>query len=1146
MASVSGGDRKRAPSKEPELSLSWCISKLQRKPQKELERRARQAQWRALVAIRTQHIKGHRGSLSRFRMEGGLSSLLLLLKQSDCSSKTLDLGLSILANCCTERESCVQVRKLDGIRIIVDILRRQGTLLSVQNRAARALGNLAMDPQNSDLIHTAGAVPLLLSCISQALSPPSSGSSPSGHSALDTPPPSDSALSSPGLQCAQSCSRALLYLCDSAAHRLSLLSLGTVCSLAPLLAPPLPLPLRRAAVRALHELTRSCTAECARQLVRSGALEQLGALACGTGEEACGGGEVACGTGEEACGGREEQEVREAALKTLANLCAQGCLRPLVGSLGVIRRFCEEVKQDLLKSSLFLRALCLCCKEAVNRVKVKECGGLELLTWFLSEHQDHQLTRLAISACVDFVFDEVAMETLQEAGLVQVLVQRLVRACKDRSITPPADTARDCSTSFDFPAPEEKKGALCSSSFLSLRSWLLSEGLISSEGDLLESSSTTETDWSTLQLPTPPANNTAAAATTATTLITTTAATTSSAATSATGSSSPIPVPPSPLSSSTPKAASSSAPPAAKSPVSPSKFRLCSPQRRGSRERPPLLRLSIQTPPSASASRPPPYHPYHPEPWTAESPILLLLSRFSHVPDPAAALGSAAVLWGLLTYVSEHPDPSARCFRLLLRLSLNPNCLHALVRSGAAAMVQLRLCRGEREEPTQRPREGEEPTQRPREGEEPTQRPREGEEPTQRPREGEEPTQRPREGEEPKQRPREGDEPTQRPREGDEPTQCPREGEEPTQRPREGEEPTQRPREGEEPTQRPREGEEPTQRPREGEEPLQRPREGEDPTQSPHIRAKVRQLGLTLLSNLQLQCEGTFGAGVLSHLLLSGPESDRLNSALCLPLLTSNKSLLKKLLLDGGGLLLALQPLGGDTDWDQPPPPSPQCPLRALYLPLLATCLSALTALSAARICPDAPPSPDAKKPRPLPCCYEDCMHDVTFLLDNGETLSANRVAVSGEQSQYFRALLSGTFREANADVVRIRDVTAAELLPVLHQLHGCRLSSHYCALHLTTEEEARFLHSRLCAAMTGACRFLADGLRFDLEQLCVARLEALTQREVSDCVRSTGVCLNSKTRKRKCAGAALHCGDGRLWPQLPQIYCFSQRLQKD
>lgn len=296
-----------------------------------------------------------------------------------------------------------------------------------------------------------GGVPLLLLCLSLSSAP----SSPNGSAPKDK------------LECAQSAARALLYLADTPSNRLSLLTQGTLYALAPLVAPEYPQPLRRAALRTLHELTRGCTVECAREVSRSGVLAQLGVMVSG----------------------ESGKQFEELALKTLANMCSQGSLRPLVGSLGVIPKFTEEVKREPLKSGVFLKALCLCCKEAVNRAKVKESGGLEVLTSFLAAHQSHPFSRLAIFACVDFVFDESAMEQLQELGLVPLLVQRLVELTRgeeqsaertDAGVSPSMSPAEllpsPCYDSFDFPPPEGckrddsgREQGLCSSSFLSLR-----------------------------------------------------------------------------------------------------------------------------------------------------------------------------------------------------------------------------------------------------------------------------------------------------------------------------------------------------------------------------------------------------------------------------------------------------------------------------------------------------------------------------------------------------------------------------------------------------------------------------------------------------------------------------------------------------
>lgn len=122
-------NQSRAPSRDqrsPESSLTWCLAHLCCKPGsgaehhrhgngdsgggREGDKRIRASQWRALVAIRTQHIKGDKAGIARFRTQGGLRPLLELLKHPECSRKPLDLALSILANCCTELLTRIEVR----------------------------------------------------------------------------------------------------------------------------------------------------------------------------------------------------------------------------------------------------------------------------------------------------------------------------------------------------------------------------------------------------------------------------------------------------------------------------------------------------------------------------------------------------------------------------------------------------------------------------------------------------------------------------------------------------------------------------------------------------------------------------------------------------------------------------------------------------------------------------------------------------------------------------------------------------------------------------------------------------------------------------------------------------------------------------
>ncbi|XP_051995165.1 armadillo repeat-containing protein 5 [Xyrauchen texanus] len=1059
-AKVSANTREGS-SAFPESSLTWCLTQLSKtstlvdahscglagtvnepitggEKARDADKRLRAGQWRALVAIRTHHIKGDGSRIARYQARGGLPPLLDLLRQPESSRKVLDLALIILANCCTQKGTRQEVRKLDGVSVVVDVLKRNVSVETVQNRAVRALGNLAMDPEGSAEVHSAGGVPLLLLCLS--FSPP-----PSSPSSLTRTPE----LCTLKLECAQSAARALVYLSDTPTNRHLLISQGSLPALALFIAPEYPLGLRRASLRALHELTRGCSAECAREVSKSGVLTHLGAFASGEGD----------------------LSLVELALKTLANLCTQGCLRPLVGSLGVIQKFAEEVKKDPLKSGVFFKALCLCCREAVNRAKVKESGGLEVLIGFLSAHQNHTLTRFAILACVDFVYDESALEQLQELGLVPLLIKRLVELAKGEELTtgkidariisssPCSELMTSCFDSFDFTPLEGKKEDMSkeqtsgSSSFLSLRSWLVSEGLISSEGELTESSSGTDVVCGSPQSSLSPSLLTPCSELSPTLHQPHSSPSTRSkpcrlsSSTPLSAQAAQLKIFPESPSSSHPSCTSTlqseKLPSITKPSIPPlSPLRISSPPRKRLR-----VSSSTSTPtrysvvtldnPSVMSKTPTYHHPYHPEPWAPESPILLLLSRFSHASDPSTSLINTNVFSGLLYYLTQHHDPSGRCFRMLGRLSCNPNCLQALVRTGAVALIRQRLCVSGEEIGNKKGING--GTER----------------------------------------------------------------------------------------------------------------------QSEKVKAKIAQLGLGLLSNLRVQSESGFGSGVLTHIMLSGSETDKLYCVLSLPLINSNRVLLKKLLFDSGGLAAALELIGCQSDndndndedgqfdkcrtflagWLHPLEQVSPYNLNFLYLSLLIGCLSSLLANSKVdgkncgidcgtrmETASNTMKTTQPQKKQSI-CPYKEATYDLTFLLDDGTFLLANQEAVAGENgekdvgSEYFRALLTGGFGEAQrakGEAILIKDVNSGMLLPVLHYLHGCRLvkgnenedqrkeskqeanclvlaslvsgglgrpqdeMDPYCA------EEKEFLKTPLAYVMIGACRFLVPGLQRAAEDLCV------------------------------------------------------------
>ncbi|XP_075928795.1 armadillo repeat-containing protein 5 [Petromyzon marinus] len=539
----------------------------------------------ALVTIRTKFIK-ERGGIEKFRLHGGLRPLVALIQKPNV--KIVDISLSIIANCCTESEARKEVRRLGGLPPIVLVL-KSVTVESIQNRAARALANLAQDKQNSEILHKAGTVSHLKALL---------------ESGRDD-------------ECLQSAVRAVRNLADSPSHRAAMVSQGVVEPLAQLLKRGDRSGVVGASARALAELSRQCSTECAEVLSRVDAPSTLVALVCG--------GDAA---------------VRADAMQTLSSLCSQAIVRPTLGSAGAIRCFVDEIRSarnsggggnsggtssggtsssttdsttnssttsnsstttsstttshttttnsstttnstttnsttncttnsttnsssNISNSSSctssstnsntcttssstctssttsssnskssssssnsctstnssksrsinscntisnsgnstpagsavlnVVRALCLCCREAVNRAKVVESGGIELLFSLLKDSHFKASHDRIILAFLSFFYEESALDVLLGYGLVPILVRRLEEwtlvSDKFQATAVVADIEDErYAASYDFPTEFNRKPDMEpnaeSSSFLSMRSWLLTQGYIVSPGDI--------------------------------------------------------------------------------------------------------------------------------------------------------------------------------------------------------------------------------------------------------------------------------------------------------------------------------------------------------------------------------------------------------------------------------------------------------------------------------------------------------------------------------------------------------------------------------------------------------------------------------------------------------------------------------------
>ncbi|KAG7208927.1 hypothetical protein KM043_015106 [Ampulex compressa] len=113
------------------------------------------------------------------------------------------------------------------------------------------------------------------------------------------------------------------------------------------------------------------------------------------------------------------------AMKCLYNLCEVAECRPLLGSSGAIEYFLAIINKQ---SKLVLEdvvSLCLLCREAVNRARIKVTTGLELILALLKKPENDSYYIMLLQALAQFVCDDLSIKIMIKNGLLDILVTRL-------------------------------------------------------------------------------------------------------------------------------------------------------------------------------------------------------------------------------------------------------------------------------------------------------------------------------------------------------------------------------------------------------------------------------------------------------------------------------------------------------------------------------------------------------------------------------------------------------------------------------------------------------------------------------------------------------------------------------------------------
>nr|XP_033322147.1 armadillo repeat-containing protein 5 [Megalopta genalis] len=119
------------------------------------------------------------------------------------------------------------------------------------------------------------------------------------------------------------------------------------------------------------------------------------------------------------------------AVKCLYNLCQIAECRPILGNSGAIESLIILIKDRSELCKEMLSSLCLFCREAVNRARIRIGSGLELMLSLLQSSQDEKYHPMLLHALAQFVYDDPSIVIMVKNGLLDVLVTRLRKMVRE-------------------------------------------------------------------------------------------------------------------------------------------------------------------------------------------------------------------------------------------------------------------------------------------------------------------------------------------------------------------------------------------------------------------------------------------------------------------------------------------------------------------------------------------------------------------------------------------------------------------------------------------------------------------------------------------------------------------------------------------
>ncbi len=327
--------------------------------------------YKVLVTLRQKYVD-EAGDVQAAIDNGVISKLVPLLKRPN--SKIVDVVLSTLGNLMLHEEARTLIREDHGLQTLVNILSNLSEE-SILGRACRVVANAAQNHANAKTLRSLGLVLILVKTLNEVK----------------------------GAKAKTAAVRAIRIV-GGIETKENLMSSNAVAAISSQLSSD-DEDLLKATIKCLAKFTSyKCDGIMATQIQGEGeGFQNLVKLA-----------------------GHENKSIWEHAIVTLVNLSNLDFLRPNLGNVGTISVFIDKVNSKELpkvEAVRCVRALCLYCRESVNRMKLRNSGGLRLFVSILRDtNEDPSLQDKVIKSLMQFAYDDLGLKVLQQEGLVPSLV----------------------------------------------------------------------------------------------------------------------------------------------------------------------------------------------------------------------------------------------------------------------------------------------------------------------------------------------------------------------------------------------------------------------------------------------------------------------------------------------------------------------------------------------------------------------------------------------------------------------------------------------------------------------------------------------------------------------------------------------------